>query len=137
MWPVYERSCCAFPRLSEFLLVCLSPLTVDYPNEVRVEGLSRTPLVWVDMRVLELDYPLIDRLYVGNVPLSVVRVLDNLLPIVRELAFPNAMPFCLILLPRIAVAAASMCPMPNADFSALCNLTASARSGLATPTGNS
>jgi hypothetical protein len=56
---------------------------------------------------------------------------EDLLPISGKLVFPSAVPLRLILPPRIAKETPFVSPMPNANFSALCNHGSAAETTLA------
>jgi hypothetical protein len=78
--------------------------------------------------MLELNYPAALSLDIRNVLDAVLGVVDNLLPLVGKLSFPRAVPFRFVLTPRVAKTRSQVSPMPNPDFSALCNhRTAAAR----------
>jgi hypothetical protein len=101
------------------------------PNQLRVEGFPRPTLVGLDGRVLELDCPAITGLNICAVSLTVVGIVDDLLPLTRKLVFPIAMPFRFALPPRIASTFPFMSPVPDSDWSALRNHGISAARTLA------
>jgi hypothetical protein len=47
------------------------------------------------------------------------RSVDDLMPVSGKVSFPNAVPFCFALPPRVADAASLMSLVPDFDFSAL------------------
>jgi hypothetical protein len=72
-------------------------------------------------RVLELEYPSIAGPYVGDVLLSVIREVHNLLPRDRELTLPAAMPLRFGFPPRVALKLAFVSPVPHTKAAALCD----------------
>jgi hypothetical protein len=81
--------------------------------------------------VLEFDYPITICLHVCDVPFTISGGVEDLLPISGKLVFPSAVPLRLILPPRIAKETPFVSPMPNANFSALCNHGSAAETTLA------
>src|SRR5258706_8078156 len=71
--------------------------------------------------MLQLNYPPLIGLYICDVFLSVIGLVDNLLPAFGKLSFPSAVPFGFVLPPRITGATSFVGPVPNFDLSALCN----------------
>lgn len=81
--------------------------------------------------MLELDYPTTICLHVCDVSFTVSGKVDEFLPISGKLVFPSAVPLRFILPPRIAKPMPFVSPVPNANFSALCNHGSSAAITLA------
>jgi hypothetical protein len=81
--------------------------------------------------MLEFEYPTTICLHVRDVALTVLAIVDDLLPISGELVFPSTVPLRFILLPRIAMATPFVSPVPNPDFTAPCNHRLSAARTLA------
>lgn len=71
--------------------------------------------------MLKLDYPPLIGLNICNVFLSVIGLEDNLLPAFGKPSFPSAVPFGFVLPPGITSAPSFVGPVPDIDFSALCN----------------
>ena len=71
--------------------------------------------------MLELDYPAVIGLYICDVLLAVLSVVYKLLPFARKLSFPSAVPFAFVLPPRVTGVTPLVSPVPNLDFSTLCN----------------
>jgi len=65
------------------------------------------------------------------VSFAVFGMVDNFLALSGKLVFPNAVPFRFILPPRIAKPMPLVSPVPNTNFSALCNHGCSAARTLA------
>ena len=98
------------------------------PDQLVVEGITRSTLFRLDVRVLKLNCPAICGLHVCDVSLTVVGVLDNLLPIFGKLILPVAVPWGFILPPRITIAGRLMSPVPS-----MCLRTAVQRSYMPRP----
>ena len=69
--------------------------------------------------MLEFEDKAVFRLYVGEVLLAVVGPMNHFLPIEWKLVLPCAMPFRLVLPPRIAISAAFVGPMMGINVTAL------------------
>src|SRR6266853_3383375 len=110
-----------FPRVEKLCSVSLASRPIHHPNQLRIESIAGSTLFGCEVRVLELDYPTSICLHICDVLFTGFCLVDNLLPVDRKLSFPNAVPFCFLLPPRVAEAASLVSPMPNPDFSALGN----------------
>lgn len=71
--------------------------------------------------MLKFDYPSVRGLNIRNVAFTVPGMTDPLLPITRKMVFPRAMPFGFVFPPRITSATPLVGPVPNLQFSALCD----------------
>jgi hypothetical protein len=71
--------------------------------------------------MLKLDYPTTLGPDICDVINAVIGWVNNLLPGIRKLCFPIAMPFAFVLPPRITESLSLVSPVPDSDFSALCN----------------
>jgi hypothetical protein len=69
--------------------------------------------------MLKLQYPTMMGLHIGDMPLTVLRMLQDFLPLCGKQVLPGPMPRGFILPPGIAEAISLMSPVPHAEFSAL------------------
>jgi hypothetical protein len=69
--------------------------------------------------MLKLDYAAVTCLHICDVPLAVLRSLNDFLPLGWKLVLPSPVPFGFWLPPVIAMTNSTMRPMPYSAFSAL------------------
>lgn len=99
--------------------VPLTSLSIDDPNQLGIKLLARQPLCFWQEGVLKFKGNAIIGLDIGNVFFLIRRRVDALLPFLREVIFPVAMPLRFRLPPCVAGSRAFVCPMPNAMLTAL------------------
>src|SRR5262245_14965001 len=88
--------------------------------------------------MLEFNYPPMVGSHICDMSFAVFSRMDNLLPVVRELVFPIAMPFGFVLPPTVAEGRFPlMSPVPDSDLSAPCNHRLFAAAALARKIGPS
>lgn len=78
-------------------------------------------LLWLDVRMLKLNYPPLIGFHICDVFVSAITLVDNLLPTIGKLSFPSSVPFGFVLPPRITSTSSLMGSVPDLDFSALCD----------------
>lgn len=66
--------------------------------------------------MLKFDYPAVIGLYICDVLLAILGLVDNLLPIDREFILPRLVPFGFVFPPGVTHATSMMSPVPILDF---------------------
>jgi hypothetical protein len=102
-------------------LVSRISASADDPHKPFIERLTCISLFGLDSRVLELDNPTIFGFDISNVLLAIFGVLDSLLPVLRKLILPSAMPFRLVFPPKIAFSPTFMRPVVGIHVAAFCD----------------
>jgi hypothetical protein len=94
--------------------IAFEPRSVNNPQHIPVKLFSRSSFLGPEVRVLKLDREAMRGMHIRDVFLSKLVKPDDLLPCGRELAFPDAVPFCFAFPPGVAVPLSAVGPVMDA-----------------------